>query len=174
MRWKEIPAFPNYEVSGTGLVRRKDGRMPRIGKDSNGYPRCTLGRDGKFVGKNIHILVLEAFVGPRPGPINKWDACHKDGSRTNNILSNLKWATRKENVADSIGHGTFIYGERQGLAKLTNQQVLDIKSQHYMGIKQAALAKKYGVSKQQICRIIKGQRRAKDHLSPSRCEGTAK
>lgn len=49
-------------------------------------------------------------------------------------------------------------GERNGRAKLTNQQVINIKKEHTLGnITQVALAKKYGVSRSAIQRIQLGK-----------------
>ena len=51
----------------------------------------------------MNVLVLEAFVGPRPA---KLDSCHNDGVRTHNHLSNLRWDTRSANLYDAVEHGT--------------------------------------------------------------------
>jgi len=52
--------------------------------------------------RSIHRLVLETFIGKRP----KGMVCrHLDGNSCNNKLSNLKWGTQKENIADAFKHG---------------------------------------------------------------------
>jgi len=51
-------------------------------------------------------------------------------------------------------------GELSGKAKLTNAQVAEIKTIYSSGqVQQKDLAKKYGVSTAQICRILKGKAR---------------
>lgn len=111
---------------------------------SEGYPSCSLKKNGKYYSKTIHPLVLEAFKGPRPP---KYDACHIDGSRTNNHISNLKWATRKENVNDMVKHKSLVHGEKHPNSKLTNAQVLEARKLYKSGISGGKLMKKYGVSK---------------------------
>lgn len=104
--WRVHPVYTDYEISDAGRVRRctakggtRVGRMKSQRPNDGGYLTVMLGK--KCV--RVHVLVLEAFVGPRPA---KHDACHYDGTRTNNALSNLRWATRSENMSDARRHGT--------------------------------------------------------------------
>lgn len=126
--WRQVIGHPWYEVSDHGRVRSyKQWRgspvprilIPTIGK--KGYP--FVGIDG-IPGRQVHSLVLEAFVGPRPtGAVTR----HLDGNRANSRLNNLAWGTRAENEADKINHGTDNRGERHGMAKLTTDQVKAIR-----------------------------------------------
>src|SRR5690606_38480338 len=50
-----------------------------------------------------HVLVAEAFIGPRPEGA---ECLHGDGDHTNNMVSNLRWGTKSENQLDSVRHGT--------------------------------------------------------------------
>ena len=45
----------------------------------------------------VHILVAEAFHGPRPLGLC---ALHRDDVKTNNHASNIYWGTRTQNMAD--------------------------------------------------------------------------
>lgn len=51
----------------------------------------------------VHILVAEAFIGPRP---KNADVCHYDDDKSNNAVENLRYGTRSENVHDSVRNGT--------------------------------------------------------------------
>ena len=71
--WKDIPGFEGkYQVSIDGQVRSisagKNGRKPGIinGKNSKGYRRVTLVKNGAPSYCCIHRLVMLAFVGECP------------------------------------------------------------------------------------------------------------
>ena len=50
----------------------------------------------------VHVLVLDAFVGPRP---NGMQGLHRDDDHANNNLSNLYWGTQSQNMADRLRNG---------------------------------------------------------------------
>jgi hypothetical protein len=115
MEWRPVRGFEGYyEVSDTGIVRGVDridagGRRWRgrvlssTRTDKDGYVQQTLCRDTGRRNSKAHILVLEAFVGPRPpGAV----ARHLDGNPRNNTLDNLIWDTSSENAIDRVTHGT--------------------------------------------------------------------
>jgi len=112
--WRQIPDWP-YEASDLGRVRRipwlDDDGCLHIGgevalcpdkRKGKGYLYATL-RDGERRRKAaVAVLVLEAWRGLRPGP--GYEACHNNGVRTDNRLSELRWDTRDANVADMQRH----------------------------------------------------------------------
>src|SRR6185503_14735878 len=111
-QWKPIPGASNYEVSDQGRVRSLDsidyiGVWPgRILEPTNyrGYPTVKLLFDDNHrQGKAVSVLVLEAFVGPRP-PGKQ--CCHYNGIKSDNRLSNLRWDTAYGNDQDARRHGT--------------------------------------------------------------------
>ena len=103
------------------------------------------------------MLVLEAFVGPKPAGK---ETRHLDGNETRNRLSNLKWGTRKDQFDDQVKHGTDTRGERNGGAKLSGKQVEEIRRRLSTGQKGVDLAKRFGVGGATITRIKKRQRYA--------------
>lgn len=154
-RWLPIPGFAGYEVSDMGRVRSIDRTITsrRIGGAITLFRRGRLlslkthKRTG-YVGVEIagrdtlvHRLVLAAFVGPCP---SGRESAHGDGVRSNNQLSNLRYATRAENAADRVRHGTAVRGDRAPSAKLTEDDVREIRSSCLSG---AAEAAKRGVSR---------------------------
>lgn len=145
--WKVIDSFPQYAVSTLGRVRSRRGFLKPVLKKQTGYLVVTLRRRGKRFQPLIHSLVLEAFVGPRP---EGHQACHNNGKRNDPRLENLRWDTVKGNHADRDRHGTTIRGEKSPFAKLTTEQVHEIRRAEQ---NQPALAKKFGVSQVLISRI---------------------
>lgn len=112
--WAPIPNWDGlYEASSLGRIRsldritsrgaRSKGRILRPGSNPKGYLIYVLCREGVRSGHSGHALVASAFLGPRPDGMQ---VAHGDGMKTNNAISNLRYATRLENAADKKLHGT--------------------------------------------------------------------
>jgi hypothetical protein len=113
--WLPITSWPGYEVSDHGRVRSMDHRTV-TSRGARNYKGRVLSQTVLPLGYHavsarvadgekkfrVHVLVLEAFVGPRPAGM---DGCHNDGNPANNNLSNLRWDTRAANMADMKRHG---------------------------------------------------------------------
>lgn len=162
--WKIIPEHPDYEVRDDGAVRRAtDGHVWKKGReksqwDHNGYWCVKISKNGSRKSKSafVHRLVAMAFLPPRPSELH--EIAHNDGDRKNNHCSNLRWATRTENVADTAIHGTRSWGERNGHARLTVGQVSDIRQRLAIGgITQRELAIEYGISQPHVSAIKAGR-----------------
>lgn len=121
---------------------------------TNPYPLVALYRGGreKPSVRPVHRLVLEAFVGPCP----KGMLCrHGDDNPLNNNVSNLSWGTPKENQRDRRRNGTTCEGMKSVGAKLTDDQVREIRRIYKNGgITHKTLAGMFGMSKGQITSII--------------------
>lgn len=100
--WKPIKGFEGYyDVSNLGRVRsyRKNQFMskePRIMTltDSFGYDYAHLKVKNINKRVRVHRLVAEAFI---PNPDNKPVIDHIDCNTKNNVVTNLRWCTQKEN-----------------------------------------------------------------------------
>jgi len=103
----------------------------------------------------VHRLVLAAFSGgDRPfQPVD-----HKNGIRHDNRLENLQWVKdQAENNAlarKRRGGGWGPRGEACHSAKLTAAQVLKIRALHAQGVKGAEIARRFGITPQQVSLII--------------------
>lgn len=89
-----------YEISTTGVVRKKNGVIRTQRRISpGGYPIMAF-----FAKKNrkaffIHRMIALTFI---PNPDNKPQVNHKDGNKLNFDINNLEWATASENCLHSV------------------------------------------------------------------------
>lgn len=147
--WGEIIAFPAYEVSDRGRVRRK-GKTRCLKQNLNksgggGYFYVNLYRRGLPNGqkKTVHRLVAETFI---PNPDNKPQVNHIDGNKHNNKVENLEWATSQENL---------LHARRVLHRKMNAKRVQCIEDgKIYSSATEAARA--YGADRRSVCQICAG------------------
>jgi hypothetical protein len=154
---KQIPNYPDYFITESGAVwsdKTNKWLKFNMGKMGKGYKRTALGND-KFL---VHRLVAITWV---ENPHNKKTVNHIDGNTLNNYYKNLEWCTQKENIKHSWGIGTtkrnayHNSNEKNPKAKLTNQQVLEIRASELSSRK---LAKIYGINYGSVAEIKRGER----------------
>jgi hypothetical protein len=117
-RWLPVVGYEGaYEVSDCGLVKSVDrvigsesrgyyikpGRLLKQQTSHDGYKAVHLCRNGTEVRRRVHVLVLAAFIGPKPFP--EAEANHKDGQKANNALKNLEWCDKSYNQKHAIALG---------------------------------------------------------------------
>jgi len=153
--------FPMYRVGTNGSVwSRQSGAWKKLkpvwasGKNRK-YLRVGLFNQNGRKGFSVAHLVLEAFVGPRP---SKYDACHfPDRNPANNNLLNLRWDTRKNNLADMEVPGPKHFGSSIPSAKLTNAQVRKIWGLFRQHKTYHQIAKAVGVCRGAVANVIVGK-----------------
>src|SRR5438309_620970 len=106
-RWRNIPGWPGYKVSSNGRVKSVDrvlsdgrlcgGAMLKGAPDKDDYLYVSLCDGPRRRRIAVHVLVLEAFTGPRP---DGQEARHGPGGRQDNRTVNLRWGTHRENEQD--------------------------------------------------------------------------
>jgi len=98
-----VRSLPHIQLGRNGKPIKRLGRILRPGRhNKHGHVSVVLGRGNT---RQVHRLVLEAFVGPCPPGE---ETCHDpDPDPTNNRLDNLRWGTRSDNINDAVGHGTW-------------------------------------------------------------------
>lgn len=155
--WRWIPfAHGLYQASGTGKIKSYHKTSPRIlrpGMNGPGYLFVNLRMPGvKRKMWGVHELVALAFIGPRPPG---FETNHKNGVKIDNFTENLEYVSRSENQkhAHRLGLKVAARGERAGKAKLTAEQVLDIRRALSEGVRSVELARRYGVHKATIQHI---------------------
>lgn len=175
MEWRVIEYAPCYLVSDEGhikslerIVKTKNGTRhvpelyPLKEKDIRGYKNVSIivydeeMKPLKRFTKQVHRLVLEAF-----NPIDNMDKMqvnHIDGNKSNNNLYNLEWVTPRENTIHAhniLNHKRNQNGENNSMAKLTNEDVIEIIKRLNDPKKErdAKIARDYGVTRKTITNI---------------------
>jgi hypothetical protein len=162
-RWMPVAGREGlYEVSSRGRVRSVDRvvlaaastRRPAHLRRYKGQ-FLTPGRNtkqghlsvaiGKGRSRQVHALVLEAFVGPRPLGS---ECLHNNGDAGDNRLCNLRYGTRAENNRDISKHGR---------RRLTAPQIKRFREERMSGAALRVLAEKYGVCLSQASNIASGK-----------------
>ena len=99
------------------------------------YPR--LGQEA------LHVIACERANGPRPtGQVVRHLAC--GDARCVNPL-HLAWGSQAENIEDNRTHGVLRRGRQINTAKVTEEQVLVIRSRYEAGETAAAIARDYPI-----------------------------
>jgi hypothetical protein len=173
--WRRVVAYPSYDVSNLGRVRRVAGgcgavvgKLLRVKphKDS-GYLITKLTEGSRTSTRKVHVLVAEAFLPPRPSL--QHEVNHIDFDRRNPRASNLEWLTRKENLAHSRRAGRMpdpphMRGEASPQAKLTWAKVTALRAAVRAEVLArrgkrgavAAVGRVHGVHRQTLAEIVKG------------------
>lgn len=150
LEWKLIEGFPNYEVSEAGDVRRVDTGLVLKPVLDRGYHLYRLYRNGERPAIRGHILVLRAFVGPKP--FDDAEGCHNDGNRGHNHRKNLRWDTRTANMSDRVRHGTAKTYPRS-MARRTPEVDAEIKRLRSVGLSLREVSEIVNVSISAVGRV---------------------
>lgn len=112
-RTVEIEYAPGYFISELGIAYGPGSLGHRGYHELSSYPNDEYGHqvvdihiNGKRTHRYLAVLVAEAFI---PNPHGYPCVLHDDGNPYNNHVSNLKWGTYADNMADARRHGTFHY-----------------------------------------------------------------
>lgn len=153
-----IPHFAHlYRVSQYGRVKRESSQtcLRASGRVRNGYQRVALQHNGVREEWYVHRLVAYAFLG---APAKEdYEIAHWDGDPTNNSVANLRWASRRENHHDQLRHGTQLFGENTGVAKLSEQSAIQIHLYYRSGKSVYEISRFFGVCPMQVSLILRGK-----------------
>lgn len=154
-RWSKIQDFPNYKISEIGdVVNLTTGKNVATPKHKHGYLCVRLWNKGKTRLFKIYRLLAIHFI---PNPEGKREVNHLDGDRLNIRLSNLEWATGSENMKHAfrtgLSKGQFRKGFSHQRAKLSRQDVIDIRKLRYEGRGYKFISEKFKITIDHACRI---------------------
>lgn len=121
------------------LAKQKSRRSPS-------YPRLQIGGTEYLA----HRYVCQVVNG-EPAD-QSMDCCHNCGNPKCVNPRHLRWGTRTENMADKLVHGTHNRGERNGRAKISDDDVRTIRASD---LDRSELSKKYGLAKTTVVNILR-------------------
>lgn len=111
--------------------------------DRRGYLSVQLFKNGVGTRFKVHRLVAETFI---PNPENKPTVDHIDRDRTNNNISNLRWATYKEQRINQTSGECKVVASRDGI------------NFHYPSISECA--REIGSNSSNVTAVCKGRRKS--------------
>lgn len=154
---KDIKGFEGrYTISNLGIVRSKlTGIIMKPNITKFGYARVNLrkAKNREYKSYFIHRLVAIHFLA---NPNNLPEVNHIDCNRTNNIVTNLEWVSREDNIKHSFMYGSASHkGLRNPNSKLNNFDIEAIKCLHKTNrFYNTQIAKMFKVSSSTIDDIV--------------------
>lgn len=136
----------DYEITRDGkVINKQTGHTLAPQPNGKGYLRVSIGKKLMF----IHRLVAEKYI---PNPENKPQVNHKDGNKLNNCIDNLEWVTNQENRNHAVDNDLQVTGEKCSWAKLTEENVKEIRANP--GYENEYWARKFKVSRSTISDVV--------------------
>lgn len=118
-----------------------------LGSKRNGYG--TIWFDGKS--RLAHRVAYGLFFGVSPGRLY---VCHKCGNAACVNPYHLYAGTQAQNMVDMELHGRRIRGSKCPAAKLTEDDVREIRKLHAEGVTQQVLANRFGVHNSTVNAVV--------------------
>lgn len=173
--FRHVPEYLGYAADSTGGIwscfmprgqmsgKRAWRPLAMCKKDGYMHVRVVDIKTRRHPSVKVHRLVCSAFHGPCPRGL---ECCHGDGRRDNNVPSNLRWDTRRNNLLDSVRLG--MYGHSGGKRnKLTRDNVFTIRRiGRSLPLKQ--VASMFKVSPSHVSEILNNRTRLKESACPTK------
>ena len=190
--WKDVQGYEGlYQVSNLGRIKSlgrfvdklkchywQEEKILKLRKRVDGYLNVILSKKGKTKTFSVHRLVAMTFIS---NPENKPEVDHINAIKTDNSVNNLRWASHKENMNNSLtiaflsisklGENNPLYGKK--LSEETKRKISDRLSgknspkahkvknidtnEIFNTVKEASI--KYNVSHSAIVQAIKKNRK---------------
>lgn len=129
--------YHGYVVYEDGTIIGRRGKPMQKVDNGRGYLIVSLYLNKRTTTKAVHVLVAKCFV---PNPDNLPEVDHKDGNKTNNHYTNLRWVTRGKNIEHCYTlEGRSATGIANANSKLSEEEVEKICSLLQEGFSQAAI-----------------------------------
>ena len=161
-KWKSIPhTLPCYTASNFGRI--KSGHRILLGSvGSTGYRNVTIFFMGRQKTQKVHRLVALAFGIIEP----KDHVNHIDGNKLNNRLENLERSNYQHNNLHAFRTGLNkpLKGEENGRAKLSEADVILIRTTCKTAEDKKRFAKQFDVDVQHIRSILNPNQKKWKHI----------
>ncbi|TNJ45437.1 HNH endonuclease [Tamlana fucoidanivorans] len=166
-KWKDIQfddgiaTNEKFKISNYGRILNCKGDQPFLVKESfiNGYQNLPLKQklNGKSTSRYVHKLVAQHFLEQNDGVY----VVHLNYDKTDNKVSNLKWATKREKEVHQFSNPEYKNTPRKRTySKLTETKVKLIKRKINDPNRRTRLkmiARQFGISEMQLYRIKTGE-----------------
>ena len=168
-KWRSVKGYEGlYQVSNLGRIKGmkktigrtkkmlRNEKMLRQSLKRTGYLAIALRNNiGERKDVLVHRLVIMAFI---PNIENKPQTNHKNGIKTINMVENLEWATRSENMTHAYKNGLMVKtvrGEMCSYAKLNNNDIMTIRELYSMGnLTQDKIAEMFLINRTSVSHIV--------------------
>ena len=150
--FQQLKEDSRFEISQSGIIRNVKTKYIKSQYVSDtGYYMITISKNNKSKPYRVHRLLANNFI---ENPKKLKEVNHIDGNKLNNDLSNLEWVSYFGNMQHAFSTGLANNtGVKNGMAKLNERKVREIKELLKQGISQYKIAKKYNVSRSAILKI---------------------
>src|SRR5688572_28219048 len=122
---REFNGYPDYTVFSNGRIKSfkkdKNGIFLKGYKNKKGYVKVTLTNEHGLKHFPVHRVIAKTFI---PNPNNLPQVNHKNGVKTDNMVSNLEWCTHDQNQKHAALNGLYLRGENSVKGKLKEKQVI--------------------------------------------------
>jgi hypothetical protein len=113
----------------------------------------------RYLGRTVLVHRLAAYLWMHFDLESNLDVCHRCDNPACFYPKHLFVGTRLENVKDCVAKNRHSFGEKHGLSKLSNADVVEIHMLHSQGKSLLYISDKFGVGKSNVCMIVKGKSR---------------
>lgn len=152
----ELKEDNRFEISKCGIIRNAKTKAIKSQYVSDtGYYMITISKNNRSKPYRVHRLLANNFI---DNIGNLKEVNHIDGNKLNNELINLEWVSHFGNMQHAFSTGLANNtGIKNGMAKLNEIKVTEIKELLKQSVSQYKIAEMYNISRSAILKINLGK-----------------